>query len=564
MVTVAVVVGLGLPSRTARGEEAAPSLAEQARGKGTLVEFLEPAPLEKASAEDKALFDKIRKGMLDRKDKAVPQIAESGEGVFWILGAEMRRLMDAYEYSRDPALLGAFVPRMEAILKQRYVHPKEPTVWIGWFHYSQGANPRYYMPIHGAIMYYNPALRFIAAVRADDKLKEKYGATAEKWFKDITEVEIPAWDKRDEWRELDNGEGWYLKLWKYPDRVTGELKPLPDRDAGTGLEYNKVHAMIESFCMLYRMTGNEWYRVRIEKSERFLRNRWREDASHVEWNYRDFSGPWDYATPAAQAEGGPQAALGKGTTSEATPAKEAAAEDGEGDDEALPAGVNANQLHDGKLLKKPSFVHPKGRYYAADVRAIVDCYNLGLVFSKRDMENLVKTNLAVMWNQDEGDPKFKTIAGRGTGGSLWKALSQFDPRVLKIWKAELDAFGKRKKRPGNDSLEYLLAKGRAASWGPLHAKEPAPEKAPPAKVEAEPAPAKSPVIKDLKLTGEIWTCEADGQPVRGILIKPEGDGPFPTIARRADVHQLTRDWFTKYATSADAQVGAAKAEKAEP
>ena len=147
-------------------------------------------------------------------------------------------------------------------------------------------------------------MRFAAAVRADEKLKEKFGAAAEKYFKDITEVEIPGWDKRDCWRDLGNGEGWYLKLWKYPDAKTGELKALPERDAGTGLEYNKVHAMIESFCMLYRMTGKEWYKERIEKCERFLRHRWREDEKHVEWNYRDFSGPWDYATAGMKAEEG--------------------------------------------------------------------------------------------------------------------------------------------------------------------------------------------------------------------------------------------------------------------
>ena len=42
-------------------------------------------------------------------------------------------------------------------------------------------------------------------------------------------------------------------------------------------------------------------------------------------------------------------------------------------------------------------------------------------------------------------PKFKTIAGKNGAGSLWKSLAQFDPRVLTIWKSELDAFEKEKK-----------------------------------------------------------------------------------------------------------------------
>ena len=129
---------------------------EQARAKGTLEEFLEAAPLEKASAEDKELFEKAKKVLLNRTSKEVPEIATSTEAVFWNVGAEMRGLMDAYEYSRDASLLDIFVKRMDAILKQRYVHPKEAGVWVGWFHYDQDG-PRYYMPIHGAIMYYNPA-----------------------------------------------------------------------------------------------------------------------------------------------------------------------------------------------------------------------------------------------------------------------------------------------------------------------------------------------------------------------------------------------------------------------
>lgn len=38
-----------------------------------------------------------------------------------------------------------------------------------------------------------------------------------------------------------------------------------------------------------------------------------------------------------------------------------------------------------------------------------------------------------------------------------------------------------------------------------------------------------PVIAKFQLTGERWTCEADGKPLTGILLKPEGKGPFPAV-----------------------------------
>jgi len=41
--------------------------------------------------------------------------------------------------------------------------------------------------------------------------------------------------------------------------------------------------------------------------------------------------------------------------------------------------------------------------------------------------------------------------------------------------------------------------------------------------------ASTPSIKNFQLNGDRWTCEANGQPLQGILVKPEGQGPFPAI-----------------------------------
>lgn len=62
---------------------------------------------------------------------------------------------------------------------------------------------------------------------------------------------------------------------------------------------------------------------------------------------------------------------------------------------------------------------------------------------------------------------------------------------------------------------------------------------PPPSVPSEKPAAQSPVkprdvhaepkITSFKLANEHWTCEADGESLSGILIKPEGRGPFPAI-----------------------------------
>lgn len=42
---------------------------------------------------------------------------------------------------------------------------------------------------------------------------------------------------------------------------------------------------------------------------------------------------------------------------------------------------------------------------------------------------------------------------------------------------------------------------------------------------ASPAPA----IEGFQLNGDHWTCHAGGKPLSGILLKPEGSGPFPAV-----------------------------------
>jgi dienelactone hydrolase len=42
-------------------------------------------------------------------------------------------------------------------------------------------------------------------------------------------------------------------------------------------------------------------------------------------------------------------------------------------------------------------------------------------------------------------------------------------------------------------------------------------------------PSQAPKIENFQLNGEHWTCTSDGKPFSGVLLKPEGKGPFPGI-----------------------------------
>jgi dienelactone hydrolase len=51
------------------------------------------------------------------------------------------------------------------------------------------------------------------------------------------------------------------------------------------------------------------------------------------------------------------------------------------------------------------------------------------------------------------------------------------------------------------------------------------ERPPPPAAPISPAPR----IENFQLNGEQWTCVADGKPLNGFLLKPDGAGPFPAI-----------------------------------
>lgn len=39
----------------------------------------------------------------------------------------------------------------------------------------------------------------------------------------------------------------------------------------------------------------------------------------------------------------------------------------------------------------------------------------------------------------------------------------------------------------------------------------------------------APRVEGFRLSGEQWTCTADGKPLSGVMLRPEGPGPFPAI-----------------------------------
>jgi hypothetical protein len=395
-----------------------------------------PAPLESATPEERRLFEEIKPLILKEARQPPLVLAENSEMYIWLVTPRIAPLIKAYQYSRDPEFLEVFVPLMEQILSQRYIHPTKKE-WNGWWHYQgydvviQPNRPgREWGLLDDASFYFKPALEFALVVREDPALRARYGAKAEAWRKDVEES-IRAFDQRGCWHDIDAKTGWYTETTEYPD-PSGVIRQRDANDswAGGSQEYYKVSALNEALALAYRLTGDAWYRARMEKTAADWRRRWREDEKHVEWNYRDDRFAGDYVSRVYQ-QGRP---------------------------------------------RRGQYVHANGSFCVSDVAAAVALYDVGVFFTQQDMEKLIRTNLEFMYRGDL-PPTFRDVDGRTReasaykyhkGGRLWTALAHFSPKTRELWKLHLDS-ARKDWMWHIGAMDYLLELSRPVSWEPRYA-----------------------------------------------------------------------------------------------
>ena len=382
--------------------------------------------LDHATPEQRRLYEEAKPKLLAEASRPPMLLATSDENYFYKMSGRTIPLLRAYRYSHDPVYLETYVPVQEQILTQRYIHPSQPE-WNGWFEYDAGKDLMFkHLALldHDTLLYYVPVLLFVQAVRGDPALQEKYGVKAEAWLKDV-EASMRAWDKRGCWQEFPDGAGWYHDMTHFPDPKTGELQKLTGINAGGVLAYNKVHAFHEALSLAYSITKDSWYKTRLEQTARFFKAHWRIDDQHVEWNYRDHAFAGDYKS----------GVFGQGET------------------------------------RMGAYVHPKGGYYGVDLQAVVEDYDLGVLYQQADIEKLLKTNLEFMRFGDALAPKYKMIngnykeEGKYNKGELWIALAHFSPQVRELWKQQNEHnHDKGWFSWAADEIDYLTEVAQPVSW----------------------------------------------------------------------------------------------------
>ena len=162
------------------------------------------------------------------------------------------------------------------------------------------------------------------------------------------------------------------------------------------LPFNKQNDMAQCCLAIYRITGERFYRDKAERIFNFMRSRFQYVDGYYCWNYWEPFGPWD---------------------------------------------VNPQT----RMTRHFMNPHPVRNYQAGEISQIADAYHTGIVFTKTDIERIIKTNLGAMWNKDRETPRFvnsnallpkpelteeeKKAEARKTAGCCWGALMDFDETV---------------------------------------------------------------------------------------------------------------------------------------
>jgi len=263
----------------------------------------------------------------------------------------------------------------------------------------------------------NPMLEFSEMILKDPDLTVLYGDAANKYVEFAKKHVIEKWDNRDLWHE----EGEYGNYIfgndfidpAHPDKWVYDNSA---RNYRMSQKFNIANKLGVTSLRLYRITGDEFYRDKAEKLFFRLKSNFQYYDDHYAWHY------W------------------------------------------VPF-YEKDILFEKNDLIHWTAVHPyRAGYQASEVKQIVEAYHTGVVFSKKDIQRIINTNMEVMWNQDTVNPAFinsngalPDVAGMSdflnehkTGnraknqGTLWSALIDFDPRVRMLYEKQVKSPNSKK------------------------------------------------------------------------------------------------------------------------
>lgn len=331
--------------------------------------------------------------------------AEGTEAIMWRATPYLRMPLTAYELTRDPQYLDAFVSAFENV---RAALTTGPDGFLGWYGF---ADPEYRDPadpdrridaVISSFAVTELVSDFVALVDADPELRTRFARQRSEYL-DLAENHlVRKHDVRGDYVDLGAQGG------VYRTPPVG-LKP---SSARLTLPHNKHDIILRALLALHRVTGKDDYlRRAIKLGTRFKRCLTLKDG-HYEWNYWDPAGPWD--------------------------------------------------VHPDDPGRWKHWIGPehRGGYYSLSLSQAVLLYQHGLVFDRTDMDRFVRTQLDMCWNGDLERPVWSRVDGTRPeqytqGEYIAPALAPFSEKV-----AEYLFTGPRQERRLSDLSD---------SWGGVQA-----------------------------------------------------------------------------------------------
>jgi hypothetical protein len=278
---------------------------------------------------------------------------ENGEEIGWLLTPFLDGFYYGHVATDDPRWVDRLVDWADSWI-QRGV--KEPDGFLGWPKPKAAGTVVDRLDdfdadsLLGEAMALRPVVLMARRILASPTLEAKYGAKARGYLK-LAEQVYEKWDRRGAWRETKDGGMITVVLPFGIDRSTGGWTDGYARrnEPGAGFSHpeNKANHVARWLLALYDATGKPVYKDRAERWFRLMKSRMTikpDGKTYPIWNYWQPAGAWDY-----KPGGAPKHWVG---------------------------------------------VHPNPGYYEIDVHGIVDAYEHGLVFDRRDIDRLVATALA--------------------------------------------------------------------------------------------------------------------------------------------------------------------------
>ncbi|MCL1909892.1 MAG: hypothetical protein FWG05_03045, partial [Kiritimatiellaeota bacterium] len=326
---------------------------------------------------------------------------ETGEGIAWHWAYSLGRILEACKVWPNDDWMAPTEKALNILADKMVTGPDGYKGFVGPYIYD--ANKWADVHIGDAILI-KPMLSFAEVVFDNPALREKYGASADKFVALAKRELIEKWEKRGtfvvdgpfagyhEWNMFckpGDFENWYV-----------------DENHSQSIPYNKDMQVAVCMLQIHRITGEEQYRAKAEK----IFNRFKAGISRF-----DGAATWNYWEP------------------------------------TYPRDIASLKNENHRMLRHWVDTHPNAGYQASEINDVAYAYNMGVTFTEDDMRRFIATQLRFMWNGDKANPKLLTSVctipranppEEHGPGAVWSGLAGFDATIREL---TLQAFKDKEK-----------------------------------------------------------------------------------------------------------------------